>query len=132
MPTGARVEVRGATALYRSFKAISDDLTSELVDGLEEAAKPVGETAEQLALSRIRNMPRSPTWAEMRIGVSRREALVYMVPFSRGSRRKGRKRKNLADLLSVRAMDPAMDQNEERVTRGVEDLLDRLSRKQNF
>jgi hypothetical protein len=134
MPRGGRVEVRGATALYRSFKAISDDLTSELVEGLEEAAEPVKTTATQLALTRIRNMPRSPDWAEMRIGVSRREALVYMVPFSRGKGRGrgARKRPNLADLLSQRSMDPALEQNEERVTEKVEDLLDHLSRKHDF
>lgn len=132
MPRSSRIHVRGLKETSQAFRAIDSKLDSELRDGLKEAAEPVKSTATQLALSEIRNMSSSPAWAEQRIGVARRTALVFMVPRKRGSRVKSRKRKNFADLMSSRAMDPALEQNEERVRRKVEDVLDDLSRKQGF
>lgn len=107
-------------------------------DALIDAARPVQDTAESLAVSRIRNMPGSPEWAKMRIGVSRREALVYMVPASRGRRRGKRWRRpttserSFAPLLASRAMDPALDQNQEQVVHNIDNLLDSISRKAGF
>lgn len=123
------VRVRGLKELTRSFKRISKDLDKRLVDELKEAAAPVADDAEQLALSRIRNMPASPHWAAMRIGVSRAQGLVYMVPAARGRRRK---RRNLSDLLLTRAMDPAVEKNEDQVLGRIENLIDSLGDREGF
>jgi hypothetical protein len=123
------------TETYRAFGAISDDLQGELRDGLEQVGKPVAELAEQFALSRIRNMTEKSGWAEMRVGVSKREALVYMVPESRGKGGRGRqkrKRKNLAELLMDRSMAPAAEENQGNVESKLESVIDHLSRENGF
>ncbi len=135
MPTGARINVKGLAETYRAFGNISEDVQDELRDGLEEVGKPVQALGERYALERIRNMPRSPAWAEMRIGVSKREALVYMVPDNTGRAGRGRgkrKRKNLASLLMNRAMDPAVEDNVETTERELEKVIDKLSRREGF
>jgi len=135
VPTGARINVKGLAETYRAFGNISENVQDELRDGLEEVGKPVQALGERYALERIRNMPRSPAWAEMRIGVSKREALVYMVPDNRGRAGRGRgkrKRKNLASLLMNRAMDPAVEDNVETTERELEKVIDKLSRREGF
>ena len=135
MPTGARINVKGLAETYRAFGNISEDVQDELRDGLEEVGKPVQALGERYALERIRNMPRSPAWAEMRIGVSKREALVYMVPDNTGRAGRGRgkrKRKNLASLLMNRAMDPAVEDNVDTTARELEKVIDKLSRREGF
>lgn len=127
-----QVQVTGLKEIYRDFRRISEDLTGEVEKGLIEAAKPVADLAEQLALGHIRNMPKSPEWAEYRIGISKREALVYMVPEKRATRRKGRKREKFAPLLASRSMDPALEQREQEVIEKLEDVLDDLSREHHF
>ena len=132
---GARINVKGLRETYRAFGNISDDVQGELRDGLEQAAKPVQALGERYALERIRNMPRSPAWAEMKIGVSKREALVFMAPATKGRAGRGRtkrKRKNLANLLLERSMEPAVEDNVERTERGLEDVIDKLSRREGF
>jgi len=130
--TGA-IKVKGLRDLVRDLNRISSDVGDELRTELAKAADPVKRQAEALALGRIRNMPSSPDWAEMRIGVARSTALVYMVP-ERRSRRRNRKwkRTNLADLLMERAMDPALEQNQEEVVQRVDEMLGRLGRTNGF
>jgi len=135
VPTGARINVKGLAETYRAFGNISEDVQDELRDGLEEVGKPVQALGERYALERIRNMPRSPAWAEMRIGVSKREALVYMVPDNTGRAGRGRgkrKRKNLASLLMNRAMDTAGEDNVDTTARELEKVIDKLSRREGF
>lgn len=121
MATGA-VRVRGLRELQRDFKKMSKDLSKELRKELKEAAEPVRSSAEKLALGKIRNMPRSPDWAGMRTGVTARS--VYVVPSRR--RRGGSGRTNLATLLLERAMDPALQENEDKVVDRLDDMLGRL------
>ena len=109
---------------------MGQQVEGDLVESLEEAAQPVELEAEALAVSRIRNMPRSPRWAGMRIGVSRMESLVYMVPAARSRRRT--KRPNLADLLLTRAMDPALEHNAAQVEKTVDHMLAELAGKNGF
>lgn len=127
MASGATVRVEGLRELSRAFKRISKDLSDDLVKELKAAGDDVKEDAESFALGRIRNMPQSPRWSGMRIGVARAQGLVYMVPLARSRRRPGGGRSNLGDLLMDRAMDPALEKNAAGVVRKVDDLLDRLA-----
>lgn len=77
-------------------------------------------------------MPRSPQWAEQKTVISKRSALVYVAPVKRQTRVTTRKRKNLAEQLATKAMEPALDENEEKVVREVETVLDVLGRKHGF
>ena len=127
MATGA-IRVRGLRELQRDFKKMEGSLSKEVKSGLKEAAEPVKETAQQLALSRIRNMTSSPDWAEMRIGVTARS--VYMVPQRR--RRGGSARPNLSPLLLERAMDPALEQRADDVVARVDKVLGHLAGENGF
>ena len=129
MATGA-VRVRGLKELTRAFKNISKDLSRELNDELKEAAEPVRSGAERYALGRIRNMPRSPHYATMRVGVSKAQGVVYVVPAWR--RRGGKGRANLKTLLLERAMDPALEENQAEVLHKVDNMLGRLAGHQGF
>jgi hypothetical protein len=129
MATGA-VRVRGLRELTRAFKKISKDLDKELTNELKEAAEPVRSGAEKLALGRIRNMPRSPHYAGMRVGVSKAQGAVYVVPAWR--RRGGSGRANLKTLLLERAMDPALEENQGEVLDKVDRMLGRLAGHQGF
>lgn len=126
------VRVEGLRELTRAFGKISKDLSDEVRDELLDAVEPVKERAEQLALSRIRNMPESPQYAEMRTGVSKARGVVFMVPAWRTRRRPNRRRPNLGELLLERAMDPALDEKEDEIVRGVERTLDHLARENGF
>ena len=128
----AAVRVRGLAELNRDFRRFSGDISTQLVDGLKEAAEDVRTDAEQLALGRIRNMPRSPRWAGMKINVARGNAAVRMYPKARSRRRPGGGRSNLANLLLDRSMDPALEQNAAGVEKKVDDLLGRLASKNGF
>lgn len=111
--------------LIEANVSIAGRIDDELIDELEQAAKPAETTAESLAVTTIRNMPRSPQWANMRIGVSRPESIVYMVPFQRG--RKQARRPNLANLLLQRAMEPALEQTAPEIEKQVDKMMVRLA-----
>jgi len=131
MATGA-IRVHGLKELTRAFKAMPDQVVEEFVWELEEAANPVKMEAQSLAVSEIRNMPPTPFYADMRIGVAKSQGLVYMVPAWRSSKGAGRRRPNLADLLMDRAMDPAAEHNENKVIDKIEDMLDRIADSHGF
>jgi hypothetical protein len=129
---GRRVQVRGLRECTLAFEHVRESLDETVREGLKHAAEPVRVLAERRAVEEIGNMPSSPKWAEQKIVVSKRTALVYMAPRKRQTRAPERKRKNLAPLLMDKAMEPALESNEERVTRSVEVLLDTLGRKNGF
>lgn len=134
MAEGA-IRVVGLKELSRDFKRMSKQLSDDLVKELKDVAEVVADDAEQLALTRIRNMPRSPRWAGMRIGVSRAQGVVYMVPAARAraaSRRTGYARPNLADLLLEEAMDPAAEKNAGKVVDRLDDMLGRIANGNGF
>lgn len=120
MATGA-VRVHGLKELTRDFQKISKSLSKEITKELKDAAEPVRTGAEQKALRDIRNMAATPRWAAMRIGVSRAQGSVYMVP--RARRAGGSGRANLKDLLLERAMDPALEENADKVKDNINDVL---------
>jgi hypothetical protein len=130
MASGVTVRVSGLRETTRAFRRISKSLDSELVDGLKGAAEVVRTDAEQFALGRIRNMPASPRWAGMRIGVSSAKGSVFMVPSAR--RAGGSGRSNLSKLLMERSMDPAVEKNAAKVIKGVDNLLGKLAGENGF
>ena len=123
MATGA-IRVKGLKELTRDFRKLSKTLSKEVTRELREAAQPVATGAEQLAVGRIRNMSRSPQWAVMRIGVSNAMGTVKMVPQQRGGRSSGRP--NLKGLLLEKAMDPALEENADKVKDNINDVLDNI------
>lgn len=127
-----RVRVRGLRECTRAFENVREDLNDTVREGLKHAAEPVRVLAVRRAVAEIGNMPHSPQWAEQKVVVSKRTALVYMAPKKRQTRAAERKRPNLAELMMARAMEPALEENEEKVTRSVEALLDVLGRKNGF
>lgn len=84
----------------------------------------VEKDAEAFALTRIRNMSRSPAWADMRVGAN--NDLVYVVPSRRGVKRGPRKRPNLAPLMLTQAMRPAKTKNEPEIVKRFEKLTKRV------
>jgi hypothetical protein len=125
---GALVRVKGLQELQRDFKRMSKDLDKDLVKQLKKAAEPVELTAEDYAMSKIRNMVYSPRWAGMRISVTAARDLVYMVPSARGGRRRG---EGLGGLLQ-REMDLALAQNEKQVLDNIDDYLGNLGEEYGF
>ena len=118
------VRVKGLRELTRDFKRMSKDLDTEVTQELKRVAEPVRVTAERLAISRIRNMPGSPRWAGMKVGVASGRGVVWMRPSAR--RRGGSSRPNLGAMLLERSMDPALDQKQGEVVEGLDRMLGRL------
>ncbi len=115
------VKVHGLKELTRDFKKMSKELSKDITKGLKDAAEPVRAGAEPLALGQIRNMSRTPRWAAMKLGASAAKGTVTMYPAAR--RAGGSGRTNLKGLLLERSMEPALEQNADKVKDNVNDLL---------
>lgn len=122
---GATLRVSGLRELDRAFARMSKDLRTDFVWELEEAADPARTLATQKVLGEIRNMPPTPFYAGMRIGVSAAQTTVYVAPsWKRGG--SGRGRPNLATAMRKR-MEAAVEESAPRVEKGVGDMLDRMA-----
>lgn len=121
------VRVTGLRELTRAFRGISREANKRLRLELIRAAEPVKTQAQNLALTQIHNMPRSPHWADMRIGVSAAKGLVYMVPQARSRGAKGGSRPNLKGLLLERSMDPALESQQAVIVYKVGQMFDNLA-----
>jgi len=122
------VRVLGLRELERAFDRADRTVRNDMRDALAEAAAPVRRDAQSLAASQIRNVDSGDPWASMRIGVSR--TIAYIAPVERGIKGRAgqrRRRPNLADLLMGRAMEPALDRNQENVARRVDQLIDEVA-----
>lgn len=117
------MRVDGLRDLHRAFAAADKTLNSELRSSLRGVAEPVRRGAEQLSLRQIRNI--GPRWSRMRVGVT--QTSVYVAPVERG-RKSATRRPNLADLLMDRAMQPALDANQEDVVVRFEEMLDTVGK----
>ncbi len=106
----ATVIVTGLDQIQRDLAKSGPAVSTTMRAGLRDSAEPVAKIAEGLSLSRIRRMPRSPQWAETRIGVTRHA--VYIVPKQRGVRTghadDPRRRPNLVGLMMGRSFEPAL------------------------
>lgn len=124
MPGYIRVE--GLRELNIALRKADRQTRLGIRGGLRQVAEPVQRGAEDLAMSEIPGMARSPRWSRMRIGITR--DLVYVAPRERGTRGKGpRHRPNLAPLLMDRAMQPALDQHIGEIEHRFENLLDHVA-----
>lgn len=104
---------------------MSKDVRQDFVWELEEAADPARTLATQKILGEIDNMPPTPFYAGMRIGVSAAETTVYVVPsWKRGGT--GRGRPNLAGSMRKR-MQAAVNESAPRIEKRIGDMLDRMA-----
>lgn len=126
MPAAGHVTVRGLRELNRAFDQMGKELKKELRDELKTVGEPVRQAAEQLAVANIRNVDQR--WSAMRLGTTSR--VVFVAPKAR--RRRGTPRPNFGNLLLNRAMLPALEANEPKVIRGLEQMLDRVGEKGGF
>ena len=104
------IKVEGVERVVAGLKAVDKATKREVRAGIKEAALPVQQRSEELAVSNIRNI--GDRWSRMRIG-SRGASLAYVAP--RARRRGGSPRPNLAPLLK-RQMNTALDDSREEVT----------------
>lgn len=117
------IRVKGAAELERAFMQLRREVLAELKPALRTLAGPVRVDAERLAVQNIRNIGAgwgdAQQWWEMRVGVG--AGVVYVAPKSH--RRGGSPRPNLGGLLMDRAMQPALDQNQEKIVAGLDALV---------
>jgi hypothetical protein len=116
------VRVEGLRDLNKALARADRDVRLGVRKALREVAEPVRADAERLAASEIRNLNEGDPWSRMRVGVTK--TLVYVAPKKRGSKRGLQKRTNLAPLLAGRAMEPALEQNEDNVERAMQHVID--------
>jgi len=115
--------VKGYTQLARTFQHAPKDVNKAYRAELRTIGEPTRLTAEDLAVSTIRNI--GPVWSKMRTGITTR--VTYVAPKQRGARgRSTRRRPNLGTLLMERAMQPALDRNRGQVEHDFDVMLDRL------
>ena len=127
------IALRGQRELLAALAKADRETRLGVRRELRGVAERVRREAQTLALSAITGMAKSPKWARMRTGVSRK--LVYVAPRQRGVRwnknnpgyRFSARRPNLADLLMTRAMQPALDRHAGDVERALEDMLDHVA-----
>jgi hypothetical protein len=122
------VRVLGLSELERAFAKADRAVQQDMRDALAEAAAPVRSDAQSLAGTTIRNLRPGEPWTAMRIGLHR--AVAYVAPVERGIKGRGGqrlRRRNLADLLMGRAMQPALDRNVTKVEQRIDHLLDEVA-----
>lgn len=122
------VRVEGLSELNRALRRADKDVRKGIRRELGSVAQPIAADAQALALSEIRGMQQSRSWAGMRIGLT--SSLLYVAPRKRGVRgfgNRSRRRPNLAGLLMGRAMQPALNRNANKVEREFNDMLDRVA-----
>lgn len=115
--------VEGLRDLSVAFAKADKALAKELRETEREVAKPVAQAAEMRVLTGIGRMPRSPQWAEQRIGVTRTG--VYIVPKQRGVKNSRNQRDRRPKLVGpyLAEMTAALAENTGQVMAGFEDLL---------
>ncbi len=120
MPIQVSVSSSSVRFVNRALAHVSDEMENKARAEILAIGGLVERDAETFALTRIRNMSRSPGWADMRVGAN--NELVYVVPSRRGVKRGRRKRPNLAPLMLTRAMRPAKTKNETEIVKRFEKL----------
>ena len=127
------VQVQGLQDLIRAFKLMPDEVVEEFTWEILEAAEPVRTAAQSKAATAPRNMAYTREWTAMRTGVSRRDTTVWVVPALHG-RRKNAPASNEAFVKAVqeRALDPALEENTEKIINRIDDMLDRIAESHGF
>jgi predicted type IV restriction endonuclease len=127
------VQVEGLQELIRAFKVMPDDVVEEFTWELLEAAEPVRTAAQSKATTALSNMVYTRQWSGMRTGVSRRDTTVWVVPSLRGRRRIApASAAAFAKGIQERALDPALEENTEKIINRIDDMLDRIAEHHGF
>lgn len=120
------VVVEGYRDVMRALTHAERDVRLGVRKELRQIAEPVKADEQATTLTAFRNMPRSPQWARMRIGVTRNE--VYVVPSRKGARGRGRhSRPRWADQFTTRVKQPVTDRHQATFERQIEQALDRIA-----
>lgn len=122
MARAATVRIRGYKELSRAFTVADKSLKTRWRLERRAIGEPVAALAQSYALSRIPGLTQSPSWAQMKVGVTTR--VVYVAP--KGKRRGGSPRPNFGSLLMERAMAPALEASQTSTIRRIEMMLDRM------
>lgn len=114
-----------------------EQLAEQFVDELEDAVAPVRMAAQAKAPTAMTGPANASkrAWSEMRVGIAKSlPAHVYVVPDLRsGVRKQSQKQKDrFAERMQRIALDPALKENENKVLDKIDDLLDRIGRKEGF
>lgn len=118
--------VENLAAVQRAFAKADRDVRLGFRAELRNVAEPVRADIEEAAPHVIRNLSRSPGWARMRTGVTRRE--VYVVPRLKGSHGRGpTRRPNFSRLMFYGVMQPAMRGNQAEIVRRFDQALERMA-----
>lgn len=127
------VQVEGLQELIRAFKLMPDDVVEEFTWELLEAAEPVSTAAQSKAPTSLRNMVYTREWAAMRVGVSRRDTTVWVAPQLRGRRRIApASAEAFSKGIQERALDPALEENTEKIIDRIDDMIDRIAEHHGF
>lgn len=121
--------IEGLDQIQRDLASSMPEVEKAVKIGIRDAAVPAAKLAENLSLTKIRNMRRSPKWSVNRIGVLR--SAVYIAPVKRGVKTRGpdpRRRPNLVALMLGRAYEPAVDVMGPVVEQQVLRVIDRAVR----
>ena len=106
-----------AAEQFQDAVLAGDETRKKLPLFLRGAIRPVEHGAEAKAAAIGTGVP----WSQMRSEAGRN--MAYIAPVKRGTRIVQRKRKNFANRLIKRAMEPALDANREQVGRAVDEGL---------
>jgi hypothetical protein len=113
--------VKNLAEVQRAFKNVDRDVRLGWRKDIREIAEPVRAGAESNAVARIEKV--GPQWSRMRVGITHN--VIYVAPRKRGSRGGPLKRPEFADLLMVRAMEPALAEHGEEAARQIAQMVDR-------
>lgn len=117
------VKVTGLRQMHRAFKEYDDDLKRELEDELRAAGTIVAATAR----ARFGYID-----ARSAAGFKSKTKGFGRVVVQQSRRKKTGKRPDFGSLQMRRALLPALSENEPQVLRHVENMLDRIGRRNGF
>ena len=125
MPVG-EIRIRGAAEVEKAFLDVRREVLAEIRPALRGIAKGVARDAENKAEANISHI--GAKWSRMRIGVTVKT--VYVAPKQR--RHGGSPRKNLAPLLMNKAMQPALDENQDEIVRRLGEVVEVSAARHGF
>lgn len=120
------IYVRGYRELDLAYAKLERQTRTGFRLAMRDVAEPVRRDAESLAQGRISHI--GGKWWKMRTGVTRR--VVYVAPRQRGVKGTGpdpRRRPEFAEYMLEKAMEPALNKNEFKITEAVDTVLEHVA-----
>ena len=114
----ASAGIRVKTDVDRAFLQLRREVVKELRPALREIGAIVKRDAQRLAAQDIRHV--GLVWQRMRVGVTAKA--FYVAPAARNQG--GSPRPNMGGLLLTKALEPAVDSNQEEALRQLSALVD--------